>query len=42
MIPAWIVKDSWGTRWGIERYFLLPKDAYNQCGVADSGVYPLV
>ena len=39
MIPAWIVKNSWGTRWGVEGYFLLHKDAHNQCGLADNGVF---
>ena len=37
----YIIKNSWGTSWGIQGYFYLQLGT-NMCGVADCASYPLV
>lgn len=37
----WILRNSWGPAWGLQGYFLLPKNV-NACGVASCPSYPLV
>ncbi|XP_069768083.1 pro-cathepsin H [Narcine bancroftii] len=36
----WIVKNSWGTAWGIEGYFYI-EQGKNMCGLADCASYPI-
>jgi len=38
----YIVKNSWGTSWGNQGYFLLARNDNNKCGVALEPIYPLV
>lgn len=36
----WLVKNSWGTSWGMNGYFQLARNQNNTCGVATDAVYP--
>ena len=38
-IPYWIIRNSWGVRWGDEGYFKLSANKTNSCGIE---AFPIV
>ncbi|XP_038189989.1 cathepsin Q-like isoform X2 [Arvicola amphibius] len=38
----WLIKNSWGKKWGMKGYMKIAKDRNNHCGIASYAHYPLV
>ena len=37
--PYWLVKNSWGTGWGMNGYIMMARNHNNNCGVASEACY---
>jgi cathepsin L len=38
----WLIKNSWGTSWGVNGYMMLARNRKNQCGIASYAFYPVM
>jgi cathepsin L len=41
-LDYWIVRNQWGTTWGMKGYMWMVRNANNLCGIASQVAYPIV
>ena len=41
-VPFYIIKNSWGTDWGMDGYIYWNRTDPNMCGIAEAASYPVV
>lgn len=41
-VDYFLIRNSWGTNWGISGYMMLARNRGNHCNVASYGQYPIV
>ena len=40
--PYWLVKNGWGSKWGINGYIKILRNTNNLCGVMSVATYPIL
>ena len=41
-VPFWLIKNSWGTGWGIKGFVKILRTNSNLCGVMSNVMYPTI